>query len=143
MEPGLAIKIEIGPYLSNRCDSLAKSMIGTDRSIAVIVRAGGGAAVSGKAVSIGLIVTELLINAVKHAFPGDRSGTIRVTYDSDASGWRLAVSDDGVGSDSKGEERTSVGLGTSIVEALANQLDALVAMESGPHGTTVAIVHKP
>ena len=140
---GLGDQIEIGPYLSNLCDSLAKSMIGADRSIAVIVRAGAGAAVSGKAVSIGLIVTELLINAVKHAFPGDRSGTIRVTYDTDASGWRLAVSDDGVGSDSKGGERTSVGLGTSIVEALANQLDALVEMESGPNGTTVAIVHKP
>ena len=76
--------------------------------------------------SIGLIVTELLINAVKHAFPDERSGKIQVSYAATGSGWRLSVSDDGVGRASRDGEISSTGLGTSIVEALAHQLDARV-----------------
>ena len=134
-------RIEIGPYLTKLCDSLAKSMIGADRPVAVAVEAGPGAAVSGQAVSLGLIVTELLINAVKHAFPGERSGSIRVGYDATGSTWRLSVSDDGVGRSTEDGQPTSPGLGTSIVEALAHQLDARVKVTSGLEGTTVSVVH--
>ena len=134
-------RIEIGPYLTKLCDSLAKSMIGADRSVAVVVEAGAGAAVSGQAVSIGLIVTELLINAVKHAFPAERSGNIRVGYDATGSEWRLSVSDDGVGRSSQDGQPASTGLGTSIVEALAHQLDARVEISSGSEGTTVSVTH--
>jgi PAS domain S-box-containing protein len=134
-------RIEIGPYLTKLCDTLAKSMIGTDRSIAVHVEAGAGSAVSAEAVSIGLIVTELLINAVKHAFPDDRSGTIRVKYDSTGSGWQLSVSDDGVGGAGHKGQPASTGLGTSIVEALVKQLNANVDISSSPQGTSVSIAH--
>ena len=116
-------------------------MIGADRPVAVVVEAGAGAAVSSQAVSIGLIVTELLINAVKHAFPADRSGKIRVGYDATGSEWRLSVSDNGVGRVSEDGQPASTGLGTSIVEALAHQLDARVEISSGPQGTTVSVVH--
>jgi PAS domain S-box-containing protein len=138
---GLGDRIEIGPYLTKLCDSLAKSMIGADRSVPVVVEAGAGAAVSGQAVSIGLIVTELLINAVKHAFPGDRSGKIGVRYDATGSEWRLSVSDDGIGRAGQDGQPASTGLGTSIVEALAHQLDARVEISSGTLGTTVSVIH--
>jgi len=138
---GLGDRIEIGPYLTKLCDSLAKSMIGPERSISVTVKADAGVAASGKAVSIGLIVTELLINAVKHAFPAGRSGKILVGYDVDGTGWRLSVRDNGVGRGSEEGQPTAVGLGTSIVEALAHQLEANVEISSGPDGTIVAIVH--
>ena len=134
-------RIEIGPYLTKLCDSLAKSMIDANRSLFVVVEAGAGAAVSGQAVSIGLIVTELLINAVKHAFPAERSGKIRVRYNATGSEWRLSVSDDGVGRIGQDGDAASAGLGTSIVEALVHQLDARVAISSGPDGTTVSVAH--
>jgi len=134
-------RIVIGPYLAKRCDSLAKSMIGPDRSIAVVVDAETGSALSSQAVSIGLIVTELLLNAVKHAFPGDRSGTIRVSYHAHDPEWRLSVSDDGVGTGSETARPPPTGLGTSIVDALAHQLESRVETSSGPQGMTVSIVH--
>ena len=133
--------IEIGPYLTKLTESVAQSMIGSDRSIAVVVEAGPGAAPSNKAVSIGLIVTELLINAVKHGFPDGRSGTIRVAYGAEGSRWRLSVADEGAGRMKRDGAPTSTGLGTSIVEALAQQLDARLESSSGPQGTTVTLVH--
>ena len=62
--------IEIGPYLSRLCEALLASMTDDSRPISLQVRAGGGTVSSAEAVSIGLIVTELVINAFKHAFVG-------------------------------------------------------------------------
>ena len=136
---GLNESIEIGPYLSKLCDSLAKSMVGERRPISVRVQATSGSATSSEAVSLGLIVTELVINALKHAFPSGETGEILVSYDASGSGWSLSVSDNGTGPGDASAERHT-GLGTSIVEALARQLDATVAKSGGPEGTTVSIV---
>ena len=137
---GLNESIEIGPYLSKLCDSLAKSMIGDRRPLSVRVRATSGSGTSSMAVSLGLIVTELVINALKHAFPGGEAGEVLVSYDAGRSGWRLSVSDNGVGPGDASVERPHTGLGTSIVEALARQLDATVEKSGGPQGTIVSIV---
>src|SRR6266568_5093428 len=129
----LGDRIEIGPYLSKLCDSLAKSMIGDRRPLALTVEAGAGTAESSAAVSIGLIITELVINALKHAFPPGRPGEILVRYETDEGDWRLSVADNGIGQQDP-PERAHTGLGTSIVEALARQLDARVEVSSGPQG---------
>ena len=76
-------------------------------------------------VSLGLIVTELVINALKHAFPGHRSGKITVQYRSHGPNWTMSVSDNGIGMPDPSEGRKP-GLRTNIVEALAKRLDAKV-----------------
>jgi len=131
----------IAPYLSRLCETLAASMIGEDRHIAVEVRAGAADVSSTEAVSIGLIVTELVINALKHAFgQPSTTGLIVVSYHVAAASWRLTVSDNGVGDDGRG--KATPGLGTSIVEALAKQLDGQVEISKTlPHGMTVSITH--
>jgi chemotaxis protein methyltransferase CheR len=136
---GLNERIEIGPYLSKLCDSLAASMIGERRPLTVKVRASSGGALSSEAVSHGLIVTELVINALKHGFPGGEAGEILVKYDAQGSDWQLSVSDNGSGPREAAGEPPHTGLGTSIVEALAHQLHATVQKTSGPKGTTVTI----
>jgi len=90
---------------------------------------------------MGLIVTELLINALKHAFADPASGgLIVVSYDVVESAWRLVVCDNGVGKPDGATARTPPGLGTSIVEALSRQLEAHVtASRTAPHGMTVTI----
>jgi chemotaxis protein methyltransferase CheR len=134
---GLNESIDIGPYLSKLCESLAASMVGERRSVSIKVAATSGKAVSDEAVSLGLIVTELVINALKHAFPSGEEGEILVRYDAQESGWCLSVSDTGSGEATNDPPHT--GLGTSIVEALAHQLNATVHRSSGPEGTTVTI----
>ena len=104
------------------------------------VEAEDGTATSAEAVSIGLIVTELVINALKHAFVGDKAaGLIVVAYEVAETSWRLVVSDNGIGE--RRSDKTTPGLGTSIVEALAKQLDGRVEISMSPHGTSVSITH--
>ena len=139
---GRADLIEIGPYLTKLCESLAGSMIGEDRPVALNVVADPGALVSGDAVSIGLIVTELLINAVKYAFPRTTaSAMVTVRYEVKGSDWKLSVSDNGVGRAEGGIASVRGGLGTSLVNALAHQLEAVVHSTSGPSGMSVSVTH--
>jgi two-component sensor histidine kinase len=91
-------------------------------------------------VSLGLIVTELVINSLKHAFPEERAGTIMVDYMSHGPNWTLTVADDGVGMP-KDTDKAVAGLGTSIVEALARQLHARVKVVDRNPGTEVSVVH--
>jgi two-component sensor histidine kinase len=134
--------IELGPYLSRLCEALAASMIGDTRLIALQVDADDGTVSTSDATSIGLVVTELVINALKHAFLQDQpDARIIVTYKIDEAGWRLAVSDNGNGQAPGIAGQAKRGLGTSIVEALGRQLGGRVKVSTGPQGTRVSIIH--
>src|ERR1700737_2183500 len=65
---GLGDRIEVGPYLSKLCDSLRNSMIDHSSPHSLLVQAATGTVESSQAVSLGLVTTELVINALKHAF---------------------------------------------------------------------------
>lgn len=132
--------VELRSYFTQLCESLGASMIHNHDQLSLEVVADGSSVNADISVSLGLIVTELVINALKHAFPGDRCGKILVDYHSSGKDWKLSVSDDGVGTPETLAD-AKPGLGTSIVEALANQLHAVVKTEGGHPGTTVSIVH--
>jgi len=139
---GTAGPIELAPYLSKLCKSLTTSMIGAGRSITLNVSSEGGSVTSREAVSLGLIVTELVLNAVKHAFPDDKiDHRITVAYNAAGTDWQLLVEDNGIGKPAGVFAQAKTGLGTSIVKALAQQLDARVEVLSGPQGTTVSVTH--
>jgi PAS domain S-box-containing protein len=136
--------IAIGPFLSRLCETLTASMTDDTRPVSLQVRAEGGTASSADAASIGLVVTELVINAFKHAFVGERAaGRLVVGYEAAETSWRLAVSDNGIGMPENrlGSGKSNPGLGTVIVEALAKQLGARVEVVSNRSGTTVSITH--
>jgi two-component sensor histidine kinase len=134
--------IEIGPYLASLCETLAISMIGDSRPISLQVVGEGGHATSRQAESLGLIVTELVMNALKHAFPDEKvEGQITVAYDMVGTNWKLSVSDNGIGKPDGVFAQGKSGLGTGIVKALSHQLDAQFATVAGPEGTTVSVTH--
>lgn len=125
-------------YLRTLCDSLAKSMIGGRKPITLKVTGGGGTVTPDEAIGLGLITTELVMNALKHAFPKGE-GQITVTYESSAKKWKLSIGDDGIGL--KATAARGEGLGTSIVESLASQLNARVDRISTARGTVVSITY--
>ena len=132
--------VELRPYFTELCQSLGASMIRDHDKQSIEVSGDKSIVAADVSISLGLIVTELVINALKHAFPDDRSGTIKVDYRSHGPNWTLSIGDDGVGmpSDPANAPR---GLGSSIVEALAKQLFARVKVADGKPGTTVSIIH--
>jgi two-component sensor histidine kinase len=133
-------QIEASIYLKKLGESLARSMIFEEQPVSLSVEAGAGAMKSEHAVSMGLVTTELVMNALKHAFPGGAKGAIVVKFESTESAWRLSVSDDGVGIGGPlAQMPVRIGLGTSIVEALTRQLGGRVTTSSASPGTVVSV----
>lgn len=128
-------------YLRDLCNSLGASMIANPERLSLLVSVDDSIVDPDSSVSLGLIVTELVINSLKHAFPGrNQEGIIKVSYQSDGDAWTLTISDDGIGMPKDIADRKP-GLGTGIVEALAAQLDATVTVTDQGPGTMVTVAH--
>lgn len=134
--------IEVGNYLTRLCETLAQSMIGGSRPISLKVEADPGTVESNQAVSIGLIVTELVMNSLKHAFPEEKKDqAIVVSYKVAHGDWKLTISDNGIGNSDSNTDQKKGGLGASLVESLAKQLDAQVDIAGDANGRVVSITH--
>ena len=132
--------VELRPYLTQLCSSIGASMISDPEQISLSVSADDTVVPADVSVSLGLIVTELVINALKHAYPDGRSGHIVVGYRARGPNWTLSVDDDGLGMPT-GDKEAKPGLGTSIVEALAKQLEARIDIIGNKPGAHVHVVH--
>jgi two-component sensor histidine kinase len=117
---------------AERAKDLANAL--TDiRPIAVKVDAAELYLSAEQAIPLGLIVNELVTNSLKHAFPGDRAGTVRVVL-SFHTHLALLVQDDGIGCPTPKE-----GVGSRLVQLLAQQLGAKIAWEHPEVGCLVRV----
>jgi two-component sensor histidine kinase len=132
--------VELRPYFIQLCQSIGASMIHDRDKVTLDVDVDAGAVDAEVSVSLGLIVTELVINCLKHTFPEHRNGTIIVGYRAHGPNWTLSVSDDGVGMPTDKASATP-GLGTTIVEALSRQLKARVQVTRAHPGTIASVAH--
>ena len=133
-------EVGLRSYFGELCESIGASMIRDHNQLSLEVSADESVAGADVSVSLGLIVTELVINALKHAFPGRRKGRIVVGYSSAGRAWTLSVADNGVGMP-KDSASAKPGLGTSIVAALAQQLGARVQIADAKPGAAVSVIH--
>lgn len=133
-------EVVLRTYLTELCASIGASMISDPDLVTLAVECDAASMTADRSVSLGLIVTELVINALKHAFPGELArGTITVSFHESKGSWKLTVADDGVGM--PGDNcQTKSGLGTGIVNALAAQLSAVVEVTSSSDGTIASII---
>ena len=135
-----ASEVKLRRYFQSLCESIGASMIDGEGHITLHANTDGSSVSANVATSLGLIVTELVINALKHAFPDpDRAGDIAVDYRAHGTGFALTVTDNGVGI-AASEAPTAPGLGTSIVDALARHLGGTVETTDTAPGTRVSIV---
>lgn len=87
-------------------------------------------------VPVGLIITEILTNSLKHAFPNFK-GTIRISLVQEAKKYRLTISDNGRGFDTT---LTINSLGMTIIETLCDQLCATYEVTSNQNGTKTSVI---
>jgi two-component sensor histidine kinase len=90
-----------------------------------------------RAVAIGIIVNELVMNSVKYAYP-DGPGPIHVELATNADDVVLSIADDGVGLNAKTDPR-STGMGQRIVSAMAQKLDAQAERDPAHAGTRIVL----
>ncbi|WP_374626190.1 sensor histidine kinase [Devosia sp.] len=131
-----ADEVDMHAYLRELCDSLAACMLPDRRRVILETRVGDIVLPASEATSIGLMVTEMTINAIRHASFNPNYGQIVVSMSGTPERWYLAVKDNGYGA------RTSQfrpGLGTGIIDALARHLGAAYAISSDGTGTTAAV----
>jgi two-component sensor histidine kinase len=132
--------VELGAYFEELCGSLGASMIRDHEQQSIVVDTDDSRVKPEVSISLGLIVTELVINALKHAFPDGRPGRIQVGYHAKGPNWVLSVADNGVGMPADPKDIRQ-GLGSSLVDALARQLHAKVHVVDARPGVAVSVVH--
>jgi two-component sensor histidine kinase/DNA-binding LacI/PurR family transcriptional regulator len=92
-----------------------------------------------RAISLGLIVNELVTDSLKHAFPSGRPGRIDVRLVRSEDSIVVEVRDDGVGFPQGFDPTKAQGFGLQMVSLLARQIDGELAFDSGPQGTRTTL----
>jgi len=136
---GQVDRIRLKPYIRKLADSLALSYGPTDERIRIATNLADLELETRKALPLGLIINELIINGFKYAYPDGRSGEIRIELKEADSKTALSVSDDGIGKKAGLVLAGGEGSGGALIETLAGQIGAEVRSFSGP-GTRVEIV---
>ena len=130
--------VDATSYLEELCRDLVASVHEEgDKSIVLKTDIVSERLPSDRAIPIGLIVNELVTNAVKYAFPGGAKGTVMVSLKRGPGELRLTVADNGHGLDPR---RVDSGLGGRLVDGFARQLGGQVEWKSDRRGTTVQLI---
>ena len=124
--------VDMNEYLGGLCRSLGDALRDL-RPVTVNVAAESVALLPDRALSIGLIVNELVINAFKYAFPDDRPGHVLVRLVNSGTHLELSIEDDGIGC----AETTDTGLGMKLVALLTAQLGGSAKREFANPGCRV------
>ena len=128
--------VMLNQYLDSLLEDLRRSAEG-NRMSRLTLRAEPVEIDPDRAVAIGIIVNELVMNAVKYAYP-DGPGPIHVELKTDDDELVLSISDDGVGLAAKSDPR-STGMGQRIVSAMAAKLDSSVERDGAHVGTRMVL----
>ena len=128
------VTLDSATFLQELCDDL-KAMV-RGRPLSIECEAHSRPLPMEDAVLLGLIVNELVTNAIKHAFPDGRAGRIRIGFEALDNQQRLSVLDDGAGFGSRILSSAEPGQGQELVRGLTHQLGGALEIESTTAGTS-------
>lgn len=123
-------KAEVGTYFKKLVEGISEGLSNREKDITIQVHSESVVLDPYKALSCGLILNELLLNAYKHAFADRKTGTITIDLSKNGNRIMMDYRDDGVGfpEDFKLEEQDS--LGFKMINALIKQLDGQLTLSN-------------
>ena len=131
--------VDLDAYLASLVEELQAAMKADGRDHAIRLNAEPVRLATDKAVSVGVVVTELVTNAYKYAYPAEIPGEIRVSLAREGvEGITLTVEDDGVGWTGEGQPR-GTGLGSRIIRAMATNLRSALVYGADRVGTRATL----
>ena len=134
-------RIDLAEYLDQLVHHVVRSYGPAGQAVRADLSIEPGAVDLDSAIPCGLIVTELVANAIEHAFP-EGGGSVAVSFRTENGCHRLAVADDGVGLPPEIDPERSDSLGLKLVTALARQLGGELEL-SVDRGTEFAVTYDP
>jgi two-component sensor histidine kinase len=131
--------VDVRAYLGGLIEELRAAMTAWGTHHEITLAADSFYLPPDKAVSLGIIVTELVTNAYKYAYVGNERGDIRVRITIDEGNACLSVEDDGVGW-SQSSAPTGTGLGTRVIKSMSTRLGAELTYPPAPRGTRAVLL---
>jgi two-component sensor histidine kinase len=130
--------IDFAEYLRKLINHISRSYQIQTEAIKMKVNVGDLALGVDTAVPCGLIINELISNSLKHAFPAGTAGEILIDLDTNDGGYKLTLSDDGIGLPKDLDIEHAKTLGLKLVRTLTEQLRGQLSHSNG-HGTKFEI----
>jgi len=135
--------VALDRYLGDLCREITAASSSSDRTWTVAVNAVPLIIPTDLAVPLGLIVNELVTNAIQHSRPSGGGGRVQIELSTAPDSFAISISDGGDGPDATGTTQND-GLGARLVDAFARQIDATVTTGQGSAGyaVTVTVPHR-
>ena len=130
--------VALDQYLVDLCREITAASSSSDRAWTVAVDADPIVIRTDLAMPLGLIVNELVTNAIQHSRPSSGGGRVQIVLKTAPDSFSVRVSDEGNGPSQYGGAQTS-GLGARMVEAFARQIDATITKGRNPAGYAVTV----
>ena len=135
--------VHVGEFIETIADHLYQTYDKDRDVIRIKVDSGDISFAIGTAIPLGLILNELISNAMKHAFPGGSEGEISVDLHSkDKDTYALTVKDNGIGFPEAMDFRSAKTFGLSLVKGLADQIDGVIEIKTEGTGASFEIIFK-
>jgi len=132
-------KIQFGNYISELTDVITRSYVTNEKPVEFNIQSDPAELTITQAIPCGLLLNEVVTNAMKHAFEGRDKGEIEIKMKKEGEKIRLTISDDGVGLPDNFEELEKKSLGMTLIHTLTSQLNGELEIQSNG-GTAYELV---
>ena len=139
---GVESMIDSVIFLEGLATDIRGMHFGEQRPVVLDVRAESHRIATLQGKPLGLILNELVVNALKYAFPDARPGTVHIDFRCRDGEYVLVVTDDGIGIDLAAPPQ-GTGLGKRLVRALTVQIGGVSDIRSGKDGGTICTIRWP